>query len=306
MQRRQWIHSGLAAASALVAQCSLASVADGFRGPMRPVDTRNRVEGWMNGPLQTFEVKGRVIGKGRPKLIASTSAKRPQEFLDSVRRLAAHPELDVIELRLDYLGNQRPEVFADLTRRAAGAARDKILLATLRNGTDGGSFSIADSAYFAAYEAILATGRPDLVDLEIFRDLPGIRRLIALAHELGIRVLLSDHELKFTPEEGEIIRRLQMEDALGADILKFSSMGLSPEDALTIMSATAKMRRYYTSKPMLTMAIGRYGVMTRLTGEGFGSDLTFVSVDGHASAPGQVPLEVCVSVLDAVHRGMNP
>ena len=57
------------------------------------------------------------------------------------------------------------------------------------------------------------------------------------------------------------------------------------------MSATAKMRHYHSARPMLTMAMGRAGVLTRITGEGFGSDMTFASVGGKASAPGQIPAE---------------
>lgn len=52
-------------------------------------------------------------------------------------------------------------------------------------------------------------------------------------------------------------------------------MAASPEDALTVMNATAKVRHYYSNRPMLTMAMGKWGVLTRITGEGFGSDLTF-------------------------------
>ena len=93
---------------------------------------------------------------------------------------------------------------------------------------------------------------------------------------------------------------------MGADILKIAVMAHSPEDALKLMSATAKVRRLYSNKPMLTMAMGKWGVLTRITGEGFGSDLTFASVGGKASAPGQIPSEECLQVLETLHKAMNP
>ena len=83
-------------------------------------------------------------------------------------------------------------------------------------------------------------------------------------------------------------------------------MAASPEDALTVMNATAKVRHYYSNRPMLTMAMGKWGVLTRITGEGFGSDLTFASVGGKASAPGQIPAEDCLNVLEVLHKAMNP
>ena len=126
------------------------------------------------------------------------------------------------------------------------------------------------------------------------------------AKDPGVKVIISDHEFNFTPDEDEIIRRLMLEEQAGADILKIAVMAHSPEDALAVMSATAKMRHYHSARPMLTMAMGRAGVLTRITGEGFGSDMTFASVGGKASAPGQIPAEDCLRVLETLHKAMNP
>ena len=62
------------------------------------------------------------------------------------------------------------------------------------------------------------------------------------------------------------------------------------------MTATAKMRHYYSDRPMLTIGMGKWGAMTRLAGEGFGSDLTVASVGGKASAPGQIPADLLTNV----------
>lgn len=156
------------------------------------------------------------------------------------------------------------------------------------------------------YEAVLTEGRADIVDLELFRDRAMIDRLVKLARKQGVKVIISDHEFNFTPDEDEIIRRLMLEEQAGADILKIAVMAHSPEDALAVMSATAKMRHYHSARPMLTMAMGRAGVLTRITGEGFGSDMTFASVGGKASAPGQIPAEDCLRVLETLHKAMNP
>lgn len=94
--------------------------------------------------------------------------------------------------------------------------------------------------------------------------------------------------------------------SIESDFLTIAVMAHSPEDALAVMSATAKMRHYHSARPMLTMAMGRAGVLTRITGEGFGSDMTFASVGGKASAPGQIPAEDCLRVLETLHKAMNP
>ena len=101
--------------------------------------------------------------------------------------------------------------------------------------------------------------------------------------------MFSDHEFKWTPSEDEIIRRLLMQEKEGSDILKLAVMAHNTGDALRLMSATWKVRNYYSGKPMLTMAMGRWGVLSRATGEFTGSDLTFAMVGGIPSAPGQIP-----------------
>lgn len=306
MKRRALLSSSAAAAAAVLCSGVRASVADRFSEKTKPVDTMNRVDGWTPGSVRPIELKGRRIGEGRPKLIAPTTAKNEKDLLAAVRTLAGLPKLDMIEVRLDYLGRLEPEKYAAVSRAAYEAAGGKIVLVTLRNGTDGGGFVIDDRLYEEANAAIVSEGRADIIDFELFRSRPVIERLTAKAHGRGVKVIISDHEFKFMPDEAEIIRRLLLEEALGADILKIALMAHCPEDALAVMSATAKMRHYYTSRPMLTMAMGKYGVLTRITGEGFGSDLTFASVGGKASAPGQIPLDACAEVLETLHLGMNP
>ncbi len=298
----------LASASILCASAAnlvQASVVNRFGEATRPIDTMNKAEGFVPGKVNVLEIKGRRIGEGRPKLIAPTTAKTAEDLKKAVASLAALDTLDMIEVRLDYLGaGLSAEEVAHLSKEAYRVAGNKIVLVTLRNGTDGGGYVIDDKTYEALNSAIIRDGRADIIDLELFRDRAMLLRLVEAAHQHGISVIISDHEFKFMPDEAEIIRRLQLEEALGADILKIALMAHSPEDALTVMSATAKMRHYYSAKPILTMAMGKYGVLTRITGEGFGSDLTFASVGGKASAPGQIPLEDCAQVLETLHRGM--
>ena len=94
---------------------------------------------------------------------------------------------------------------------------DKIVLVTLRNGTDGGPFIAEDDYYGEVYEAVLTEGRADIVDIELFRDAAMVRRLVDTAHKKGVKVIISDHEFKFTPDEGELIRRLLLEQEAGAE-----------------------------------------------------------------------------------------
>lgn len=77
-------------------------------------------------------------------------------------------------------------------------------------------------------------------------------------------------------------------------------------DALNLMNATWKTRNYFSRKPMLTMAMGKDGVLSRMTGEFTGSDITFCMAGGKPSAPGQIPSEEAEQILNSIHKAMSP
>lgn len=308
MKRREIFAQGAAllAGAAGMTTMAEASVVEAFSKQTMPVDSMNRVAGWSVGAVKPIRVKGRQIGAGRPKIIGPTTSKTPEDFYKTISSFVKMDALDMIECRIDYMGKLQPEEFAAITKKGYELASDKIVLVTLRNGGDGGPYKAEDEYYGSVYEAIIAHGKADFIDLEMFRDAAMIRKLVKAAHAKGIGVVMSDHEFHFTPSTDEMVRRLLLQQEMGADILKLAVMAFSPEDALSVMSATAKVRHYYSDKPMLTMAMGKWGVLTRITGEGFGSDLTFASVGGKASAPGQIPAEDCRAVLQVLHMAMNP
>ena len=143
MDRRSFI-TGLAAGTAALAHTGLAqaSTSEAFSKKTRPVDTMNRIGGWTNGSVEVIDIKGVRIGEGRPKLIAPTTSKTEADLIATVRKFADMPALNVIEVRIDYLGKIDPKDYARITRDAYAAAGDKVVLVTLRNGTDGIIFAI--------------------------------------------------------------------------------------------------------------------------------------------------------------------
>ena len=64
-------------------------------------------------------------------------------------------------------------------------------------------------------------------------------------------------------------------------------MPQSAADVLTLLSATETMQRCHARRPLITMAMGRLGMVSRLAGEVFGSAVSFGAA-GQASAPGQI------------------
>ena len=90
----------------------------------------------------------------------------------------------------------------------------------------------------------------------------------------------------------------------GADLLKLAAMPTDAEDVLTLLSATWEMKEKYARQPLITMSMGGTGIVSRLSGEIFGSALTFGSA-GVASASGQIGVSELRNVLDLLHRSQT-
>ena len=87
---------------------------------------------------------------------------------------------------------------------------------------------------------------------------------------------------------------------LGADIPKIAVMPGNKKDVLTLLSATREMAEEYADRPIITMSMSGNGVISRLSGEIFGSAMTFALKK--ASAPEQMRVEDLRQVLQILHK----
>ena len=117
MKRRTMIQSGIGGLAAAFSASAFASTKLKGNEKMMPVDTLNHEPGWDKEPVEVLEIKGVRIGEGRPKIIASTTAKTPEAFIALVQDYNSRPELQMIELRPDYIGEISGKEFAKLTKQ---------------------------------------------------------------------------------------------------------------------------------------------------------------------------------------------
>ncbi|HED4875113.1 TPA: type I 3-dehydroquinate dehydratase [Stenotrophomonas maltophilia] len=252
-----------------------------------------------------FTIRNTVIGEGAPKTIVPTTEANAEQVLEQARIIGANTDADLIEFRIDYLDFATDASrIAALGKQVAVAARNKPMIVTFRTQAEGGSKPITDAAYGALYTKLIQAGFIDLLDVEMFRAPEVVTALVEQAHARNIKVVMSSHDFHMTPPTSEIVARLRRQDQLGADILKIAVMPQSPADVLALLDATAQMRATYSSKPQLTMSMGGLGAITRLSGEVFGSDLTFGMI-GTPSAPGQVDVGQLRQVLNTVHAAVK-
>jgi len=127
-----------------------------------------------------------------------------------------------------------------------------------------------------------------------------VRELIAKAHQHHVATIVSYHDFNSTPTNEAMLQRLAQQAYYGADVLKLAVMPTSPEDVNRLTSITWQMRQR-SDRPLLTMAMGGLGAVTRMSGEIFGSNLTFGTLD-EASAPGQLEVQALDQAMSTLHK----
>lgn len=252
--------------------------------------------------VYAVEKKGVVIGEGRPGILVSAQGRSAPEILASVSALSAVPGITGIEVRLDYLdsGRNSDEIaeLAGLLEAAYEAAGEKLLIVTVRTRAEGGEAAFTDPEYARLVGSLIGLAPMDLIDVEADRGDELVRALVRAAHAKGVGVIMSHHDFKKTPATSELLATLEKEKALGGDILKLAVMPEKPSDVARLLLATAQAKEAGLS-PLVTMSMGPLGSVSRVSGEVFGSALTF-AMTGKASAPGQLAVEGVVSITRAL------
>jgi len=247
-------------------------------------------------PVKTVQVKDVVFNAGRPKICVPLVGRTKQEIIAEVKMLE-NVAYDLAELRIDYFdGVEQPEQVETLLTEI-NSIHKKPLLFTFRSKKEGGECELSMERYFELVRLAIRSGLVDIVDLELFSSEEEMIKVIAEARENNVKVILSSHDFFRTPPKDEIVARLVKMQELGADITKIAVMPQSEEDVLTLLAATLEMKKTKADRPCITMSMGKYGVISRLAGELFGSCLTFAAAK-EVSAPGQVSVRDVRSILE--------
>lgn len=246
--------------------------------------------------MEPVVVRGLSIGAGRPKIIVPVLGETLEQLLSQAKQVRSVPA-DLVEWRLDwYRGGTDAEKWLEAAQDLREALGELPILATFRTAKEGGQRPISEEDYAALIRTLAESGLVDLIDIEAFTGDRLVEELTAVCHRAGMRVVLSNHDFERTPPKEELIARLAKMEALGADLSKLAVMPQTPGDVLTLLSATWE-RSQVAARPVVTMSMGRLGAVSRLSGELFGSALTFGSA-AQASAPGQMEAGALETALE--------
>ncbi|MER2006559.1 MAG: type I 3-dehydroquinate dehydratase [Psychrobacillus sp.] len=249
--------------------------------------------------MKIVSIRDIHIGEGLPKVIVPLIGK-DKDFLLNELLLVKKSSPDIVEWRVDFLqGVESLEVVKDTLSYIRNFLYPIPLLFTFRSHKEGGSKVIKTAYYKELLREIIQTKEIDLVDIELFSE--DVEELVALAKDYEISVVMSSHDFQGTPSKEVIIDRLKTMQKLGADIPKIAVMPNNPADVLTLLDATYTMYSQYAERPIITMSMAKAGIISRLSGEIFGSAATFGS-GVSPSAPGQIEADELRRVLGLLHN----
>lgn len=250
---------------------------------------------------KVIDIRGRKLG-GETPLICTPLVGRTRERIlaEAATVVAKHP--DVIEWRVDFfdaIGDAAAVL--DTGRALRAAVGDAPIIFTRRSTKEGGEpIAIDDDAVVRLYDAVGASRLVDFLDFEMGNDAKHVRRVRDSARANGTRVILSYHNFGYTPGQEILVGRFLEAERLGGDVAKVAVMPRDRADVLTLLAATSAAEAK-ARIPLISMAMGPLGAVTRMIGGLFGSSLSF-AVGAGSSAPGQMPIADLTAVYDVIRR----
>ena len=248
-----------------------------------------------------IQVRNVKIGEGIPKICVPLVAKNKQAFLDMAKELE-NIKLDLVELRIDHFEEVEDlDKVKELVKDLRQVLNETPILFTFRSLKEGGEKEVNVEYYKKLNIEMAKTGYVDLIDVELFTGDEIVKEIVLEAHNVNVKVVMSNHDFDKTPEKDEIVKRLCKMQELNADLPKIAVMPKSTTDVLTLLCATDHMVTKYAKTPIITMSMAGLGVISRLAGETFGSALTFGAAKV-SSAPGQVEVNKLSEILEVLHN----
>lgn len=255
------------------------------------------------GEKRTAKLGRVTLGEGMPAICVPVMGRTIPEIAQAAARAKA-AQADVIELRIDSL-TDRPglQEAVDACRAVRGSAEEIPLLFTLRTRRDGGAGTADVQAYEALLGAVMESRVCDAVDCELSAGEAVFARLAEQAKRAGVLLVGSSHEFGEIGDMQRAAQWLKRQEALGADVCKAAVMTRTNAEAFALAQVYAGVYEQLTI-PMIAIAMGPAGIMTRVGAACMGSCLTFGTA-GEASAPGQIDAKKLRTALEIVQDAIE-
>ncbi len=193
---------------------------------------------------------------------------------------------DILELRIDQFSVTDPsgqEKRAEKVKEFIGRTRrlNLPLIATVRRKEEGGNPGLDEEERLSLFKEVIPL--VEGVDIELNAEIR--EEVVRIARENKKTLILSYHNLSFTPSEEELKKISKSAKEAGADIIKIIPFAKIKEDVIRLLSFI------YSSpyKPLVSFSLGEEGRISRLASFLFGSSLSYGYLEKE-SAEGQLSI----------------
>lgn len=188
---------------------------------------------------------------------------------------------DLLEVRLDSFRRRDIPYLKKSFKRLASQAlgRRTPVILTIRSKREGGVLTLDDRERSEIFNELLPFA--DIIDVELSSS-ARLKNVIDSAHGSGKSVIISYHNFSSTPDTRALRGIIKKALAAGADVVKIASRAKSRKDVSTLAGLLLG-----SPERLIVIAMGRYGVVSRVFFPALGSLVTYGSVTGR-SAPGQI------------------
>lgn len=254
-----------------------------------------------------MEQKGHIFGAGEKPVICVPVVESTGADIERTIRAMTNQGVPMIEWRMDwYEFVENTKEVVSLLGKLAPLLLHTVFLCTFRSEAQGGEGRLGHRQYLELIQRVAESRVADMVDLEFF----GIQEregavcgaedtvsVIAGLKQTGVKVVCSEHNFQRTPSLEEMKDKLTGMIQAGADFAKLAVMPECRQDVLHLMEAVLSVKDQYPDSHLIAMSMGGDGVVSRLLGGWYGSEVTFAAF-GKASAPGQMDYVQVSELLD--------
>ena len=147
-----------------------------------------------------------TLEDGKVRICVPIAYETEKEILEESMRIGKSSVADIAEWRIDWYQDVfQPRKRNALSRKIRENLQGKPLLVTFRSRREGGERDITPAAYQTLLDEVIESNMADLLDVELSQGMACVQELIKHAHQMGIGVIVSQHDFKKTPEASNLI-----------------------------------------------------------------------------------------------------
>ena len=218
------------------------------------------------------------------KLIGSVGTKTLSEF----NKLALTSKTTLIEHRLDYMQKKLPENFNY-------DCMGKQIIATVRPKELGGKFlGSTEDQINLLWEAV--DSGATYIDVEKEMDTKKRNKFIHDLKEKKIKVIISSHNFKLTPELESLFAIANEIKSLHGTIAKIVCFNRTYEESLRMLQLQTQ-----AEIPMISFGMGPLGKYTRILSMLIGAPFGYVAISTQ-TAPGQLTFDEFITLYEKLSK----